>query len=214
MKKIPVMLIIFFLSVNLFAGKSSDVVNRLQKVYNKAVDFSANFQQKTFNRTLNKWVEASGKVFFKKKGKMRWEYKGDNAQIIVSNGIIMWIYQPQAKQVLIGNIKNSLSKTPADFLEGIGKLKKEFNYKLLNLKEYSGDKYYAVEFVPKEKNPNLSRMIMIINRKNFKIIEIRTFDFFHNENRILFSNCKINSKLPDSLFSFTPPKGTIIRKLR
>ena len=214
MKKFQIFFIILLISGSLYADETTKVINKLQKVYNSAVDFSANFGQKTFNRTLNKWVDASGKVYFKKKGKMRWEYKGDNAQLIVSDGVTMWIYQPEAKQVLVSNIRSSLSKTPANFLEGIGRLKEDFNYKLLKLKDYPNNKYYSVEFIPKEKNPNLSRMIIIMKKNNFNIVEIRTFDFFHNENRISFSGSKINSKLSDKIFSFKPPKGTIIRKMR
>ncbi len=213
MKVFKISLILFFFAFSLYSSEVDKVASKLQKIYEKAKDFSAEFEQASFNRTFNKWVKGGGKVYLKKGGKMRWEYTGKNAQTIVSNGKIMWVYQPQAKEVIIGDLKANVAKTPVNFLEGMGNLKKDFKVKLTTIKGYPPSKYYVLELTPREKLPNLTRMILIIKKKNMNIVEVRTYDFYENENIIKFKNIKINSNLPDSLFNFKIPAGARVMKM-
>ncbi len=205
--------VFLFFPVKSYGGKADRVAKRLQKIYEKAVDFSADFTQKSYNRTFNRWVTGKGKVFLKNGGKMRWEYYGKNAQTIVSDGKVMWVYQPDAKEVVISSLKDSVARTPVNFLEGMGNLRKDFKVKLTELGDYPSSKYYVLELTPREKMPNLTRMLMVVDKKDFRVVEVRTYDFYNNENIIKFYNQKLNSGLKDSLFQFKVPPGTRVLKM-
>ncbi len=195
------------------AESTGKVLKKLQKIYEQAVDFTADFQQKSYNRTFKKWIKGEGKVYLKKGGKMRWEYKGKNAQVIVSDGKTMWVYQPDAKEVIISSLKSGVARTPINFLEGMGNLNRDFKGKLIKLKEYPSSRYYVVELTPREEIPNLTRMVIVVDKKSMKVVEVRTYDFYQNENIIKFFNVKLNTGLPDSIFKFRIPPGTRVMKM-
>ena len=57
-------------------SRSADqIVDSLQKNYDATVDFTADFRQETEVKTLNRKLKASGKLYFKRPGKMLWRYE-------------------------------------------------------------------------------------------------------------------------------------------
>ncbi len=212
-RRVSVIFLIIFFAVSLEASSLSRIINKLQKIYEKAEDFKSEFHQESYNRTFKRWVKADGVVYMKKSGKMRWEYKGENAQTIVSDGKTMWVYQSAAKEVIISDLRSSVAKVPVSFLDGMGNLKRDFKVEKISLKDYPSSKYIVLRLTPKKELPNLTEMILVIKRKDFSVKEVRSFDFYHNENRIIFKNPEINSGLKDSLFRFKIPPGTRVMKM-
>ncbi len=93
----------------------------------------ANFIQEYFGKVMKQPNRGEGKVYFKKKGMMRWDYTVPN-QKLISDGHTLWYYQPEEKQVLLSDVSRVLKeKTPLAFLSGEGNLGRDFN--LVNLKE-------------------------------------------------------------------------------
>jgi len=83
------------LSLGLFAGgawagasqpKVGEVVRRLQARYDSTKDFTADFSEAVEAATLGKTLESSGQVFFKRPGRMRWEFVEPEQQTIVADG--------------------------------------------------------------------------------------------------------------------------------
>ena len=56
---------------------------------------------------------ASGKVYIKYPGMMRWEYEKPDRQIIITDADKLWIYRPEDNQVMTG-------KAPTFFRDGKG----------------------------------------------------------------------------------------------
>ena len=77
-----------------------EVLRKLQRMYQETVDFSADFVQVTLLKATNRQVQYSGRVHFKKPGKMRWDYNVPKGQTIVVDGKFLWFYQPEEKQVI------------------------------------------------------------------------------------------------------------------
>ena len=75
--------LIFALAVTIASAESSatetrsgdQIVDSLQKNYDATVDFVADFRQETEVKTLNRKLKASGKLYFKRPGKMLWRYE-------------------------------------------------------------------------------------------------------------------------------------------
>ena len=76
------------------------VIQQVQGKYNQTKDFTANFQQSTNIGSLGRSQKAHGRVYLKKPGMMRWEYEKPEEQLIVSNGKLLWIYDPSLNQVI------------------------------------------------------------------------------------------------------------------
>jgi outer membrane lipoprotein carrier protein len=181
------------------------VLGEIQKRYETANDFEADFLQEYIGKVMMRPQKGEGKVYFKKKGMMRWDYRVPNYQLI-TNGQTLWYHQPEDKQVFVSGISKVIKeKTPLAFLAGEGNLTRDFT--LLNLDE-SKDGHYGVELAPKEANPALGKLSLTVDRKTHLIVQVDVFDGLGNVTRTRFLNIKTNVGLPDSLFQFAKPPGT------
>lgn len=182
------------------------VVAKVQQQYETRQDFKAQFVQETTVKSLGRKQRSEGLVFFKKPGKMRWIYEKPTQQEIISDGKTLWNYRPEDKQVVVAPMTQAFqAKTPSTFLAGIGNLQRDF--KAHFLQEPSAGKNYSLELIPFEPQGNLEKLFLMVDPKDFKILQARIQDLMGNITQITFSKIQFDNKLPDSLFIFAPPPG-------
>ncbi len=122
------------------------IVDKLQKNYDATTDFVADFRQETEVKTLNRSLKASGKLSFKRPGKMLWRYDEPKGQFVLADGKHLYFYQPEQNQVIKSPLKNAFrGDIPLSFLLGLGNLKKDFNATL----KASEDNQYVLRLEPK-----------------------------------------------------------------
>src|SRR5574341_2481002 len=124
--------------LSLAAERADDehIVASLQKSYDATQDFVAEFRQENDVKTLNRKIKASGKVYFKRPGKMLWRYEEPKGQWVLADGKNLYYYQPEQRQVIKSPLKSAFrSDIPLSFLLGIGNLKKEFKVSLKGLEQ-------------------------------------------------------------------------------
>ena len=183
-----------------------EIVGKVQEQYETHEDFKANFIQESLVKSLGKKQAAEGIVYFKKPGKMRWNYQKPTKQEIISDGKNLWNYRPEDKQVLVSPMTNAFqSKAPSTFLAGIGNLKKDFQARWG--KEPSPKENYSLELNPQETQGSLEKLFLLVDRESFKILQARIQDVMGNVTQISFSKIQFDNRLPESLFTFTPPQG-------
>jgi outer membrane lipoprotein carrier protein len=185
-----------------------EVLNEIQNRYEKTNDIEADFTQEYISKVMKQPTKGAGKVYFKKKGMMRWNYTTPH-QNLISDGHTLWFYQPDEKQVLVSNLSSVLKeRTPLAFLAGEGDLSRDFN--LLSLKETVSQKEenYVVELIPKEPLTTFSKLILTAEKRTFTVLQADVFDGMGNVTRTRFINIKTNVGLSDSLFQFIIPPGT------
>ena len=197
-----------------FCTTGQEVLNGIQSRYEKTNDIEANFIQEYFGKGMKQPNRGEGKVFFKKKGMMRWDYTVPN-QKLVSDGHTLWYYHPDEKQVLISEISNVLNeKTPLAFLSGEGNLSRDF--KLLNLKKSvpPQEDHHVVELAPQKPLATLSKLILTVDKKDYLVLQVDVLDALGNLTRTRFVDIKTNVGLSSSLFQFSIPPGTEVIKAR
>jgi outer membrane lipoprotein carrier protein len=207
------MLIYLFSTPMAFGITGETVLSEIQNRYEKTNEFEANFVQEYVSKMMRQPNKAEGKVYFKKKGMMRWDYTVPN-QKFISNGHTLWYYQPEEKQVLVSDISSVLKeKTPLAFLAGEGNLKRDF--KLINLNESISEKEdnYILELAPKEPLANLTKLILTVDKKTYYVIQADVFDELGNVTRTRFIDIKTNIGLSNSFFHFAIPPGTEVIKM-
>ncbi len=68
-----------------------------------------------------------GRLLVKKPGKMRWDYTAPETKLFVSDGVKMYSYIPQDKQVIVSAVPpDDKATTPTLFLAGKGNLTRDF----------------------------------------------------------------------------------------
>lgn len=190
------------------------VLAEIQKRYENTNDLEARFVQEYISRVMKQPQKGEGTVYFKKKGMMRWDYRTPN-QKFISNGQIVWYYQPDEKQVLIYDLTNLVKeKTPLAFLAGEGNLGRDFD--LVNFNEGAPGKedHYVVELVPKEPNAGLAKLVLTADKKTFFIYQVDVIDGLGNVTRTRFRDIKTNPGLQSSFFNFTVPPGVEVMRVQ
>jgi len=183
-----------------------EIVAKVQEQYEIHGDFKANFIQESLVKSLGKKQVAEGVVYFKKPGKMRWNYQKPVKQEIISDGKNLWNYRPEDKQVLVSPVTSAFqAKAPSTFLAGIGNLRKDFQAQWA--KEPSPQENYSLELTPRETQGSLEKLFLLVDRESFKILQARIQDVMGNVTQISFSRVQFDNHLSDSLFTFSPPQG-------
>jgi outer membrane lipoprotein carrier protein len=197
-----------------FSATGQAILNEIQTRYEKTNDFEANFIQEYIGKVMRQANRGEGKVYFKKKGMMRWDYTIPN-QKLISDGHTLWYYQPEEKQVLISDVSKILKeRTPLAFLAGEGNLNRDFN--LLNLNESISQKEdnYLVELAPKEPLATVAKLILTVDKKTYIVLQADVLDGLGNVTRTRFIEIKTNVGFSNSFFQFTIPPGTEVIKMQ
>ena len=197
-------ILLLLLPGSAFALDATAVVDAIQKQYDATDTFQARFVQKSYLKVLGQSQKAEGFVSIKKPGKMKWDYKAPDRQILVSNNEGLWLYLPDEKQVTKMKVQSIYSSnTPALFLAGRGKLTESFT--IGKVTEERG--LYVVEMIPRDKAQSLSKMVLLAGKKDYQIIGSRVYDNLGNKTEMLFSDIQTNPNLEQKLFQFEVPKG-------
>ena len=190
-----------------------EIVSKVQLTYDTIGDFQAHFVQESVVKSFDAVhaQRAEGVVYFKKKGKMFWDYHKPTPQQIISDGKTLWLYEPEEKQVTIGMVETGLpSEISADLLNGKANLKKDFTVQLVTVGENQDKNTIVLELTPKVPQPNVTRVALTLDSKTFQILHTEVYDLFDNSTRITFSQKKTDINLSEALFTFTPPPGVEI----
>ena len=204
-----ILMILFGLAVECYGLSVEELITRVQRNYDRITDLQARFAQEYTNKSLNRVKKAEGRVYFKKSGMMRWEYRKPVRQEIVSDGSTIWHYQPEDNQVIVGEISKTVrAKIPTAFLSGEGDLRRDFRILSPKGKSQRDGSFYLLELAPIEQQVDIQRLVLRVDPKQYLIVQTDIYDAFENVNRTRFSGIKTNRNLPDSLFTFVIPPGT------
>ncbi|MBM4347583.1 MAG: outer membrane lipoprotein chaperone LolA [Deltaproteobacteria bacterium] len=206
----------FFLSGMVFystalAATAQVVLTEIQNQYEKTDDFEANFSQEYIGKVMRQSQKGEGKVYFKKKGMMRWDYRIPN-QKIISDGQTLWFYQPEENQVLVSSADKMIKEF--GFLVGEGDLRRDFKVNHVVESTPLKEDYFVIEMAPKETHPAVSKLSLTVDKKSYFIIQVDVFDGLGNVTRTRFNDIKTNTNLSGSFFQFKVPPGTEIIKMQ
>jgi outer membrane lipoprotein carrier protein len=196
-------LLLFTLGPSCALASGEDSAALILKAYDGVTDLSARFSQLTTIETTEIEKTSSGAVFFKRGGKMRWEYEGNDPQLIVSDGKVLWFYQVRDRTAVrreTGKLPPS-AKIALDLLGGLRGSEKYF--------EKSSCGEGCLELTPKKPDPDLKRLLVRHGADGF-ITSVSTENGLGNVTRVEFSGIKKNTGVKEELFSFTPPEGVEI----
>lgn len=161
----------------------------------------AQFRQIVLDKKMTAVQESTGKLEFSRPGKFRWLYEKPYQQIIVGDGVKLWLYDPDLKQVTVKKLDQAIGGSPAALLAGKGEIEKHFTLKDMG-KRGTLD---WLEATPKDKEGTFDTVRMGFSGETLEVMELR--DHFGQTTLIKFSALERNPRLAADAFHFTPPKG-------
>jgi outer membrane lipoprotein carrier protein len=196
-----------FSAVRLSAAEKNaaePIVDSLQKNYDATVDFIADFRQETEVKTLNRTLKTSGKLSFKRPGKMLWRYDEPKGQFVLADGKHLYFYQPDQNQVIKSPLKNAFrGDIPLSFLLGLGSLKKDFNASL----KAADEAQYILRLEPKGEAGGYSEILLGVGKASPEILWVSVRDAANNLTTLRFSGMRKGVGLKDDLFQAQIPDG-------
>lgn len=199
---------VFLLSNVAWADDLNAIIAKVQKTYDGIHDIQANFTQFTTSASIKETQKAEGIVYFKKPGMMKWEYKSPGKDIIVSDGVTIWIYQQDIGQVMVGNALDNGTSISNNFLAGMGNIKKDFEIEMAE----GDNNAHLLKLNPKTAQPNLRKLYIAVDKKTFLVIRTIVYDMLNNETKVIFEKIKTNQSLSGSIFKFNIPEGVKVVK--
>jgi outer membrane lipoprotein carrier protein len=203
MKNLIFGLLALFLSFSASAQydpKALEILEAMSKKYKSIPAFEANIAC-----TLTNDVDKINEEF---KGKIT--VKGDKfrmalpEQEVINNGVTIWTYLPEAKEVNIDNYDpGSEDVNPSKMHEVY---KKGFKYLYLQDKTEGGVLCEEIDLVPEKKDAQYFKIKMFINKKEKTIQSFTLFDKGGNRYKYTISKFTPNPKVEDSYFAFDPGK--------
>src|SRR5262249_44496741 len=149
-------------------------------------------------QTSSQVIRSSGKVYFAKPGRMRWEYVEPEPQTIVADGAVLWIDQPRDHQVLKTAFREAFqSRTPVSFLLGVGRLDQDF----ASIRSLSpaDDGSLRLELKPKEDaDGGIGDLVLDVDPVNYDLRGATVTDSLGNQTRLKLSDVRRNQTLDDT----------------
>jgi outer membrane lipoprotein carrier protein len=173
---------------------------RLETALKDLSSFRAQFRQTVTDANGQLTESAAGTVALARPGRFRWDYR-EPAQLIVSDGTTVWLYDVDLAQVTIRPAAETLVGTPALLLSGQADLHAEFA-----VSDGGVDEGLAWSLLS-PKDPKSDFRELRIGIAEGKLRRMVLVDRLGQTTRLDFDRIERNPSLDPGSFSFTPPPG-------
>src|SRR5512146_1219982 len=179
-------------------------LTRLQQRYDCSRSLQANFDE-TLSSPGGMTRTRKGAVYFKKVGRMRWEFAAPSDGTVVSDGKTVFDYEKDLNQVVELPVRKARKSRATAFLLGLGNIRKDFKVSLPP--KPSGDGLVHVILTPKGGGDTME---LGLDPKSYDIVNFKLTNQGGGVTELRFSDIRTNVALDESLFRFTVPEGADI----
>jgi len=211
-------------------GRTTDeaqaLVRKIESRYKSAQTLGATFLERYSEGRRTAEVE-SGRVFFSRPGRMRWEYEAPEKKLFLSDGRFVWFYVPSDRTVTRARVKESADwRTPLALLTGKANLKRvcgRIEMAPDNIQQLAG--HAVLRCIPRgEGHPDRAKglsaaespeggfleVLLEVDRTTGDLASVLVRQPGGVELEYRFANWEFNPPLEESLFHFAAPIGVAI----
>ncbi|EKD54772.1 MAG: hypothetical protein ACD_60C00045G0011 [uncultured bacterium] len=189
-----------FLIVYSALAHASVASDELLKLLDNTHSMQAGFIQKvsdTKGRVIN---QTEGQMAMQRPGKFRWDTKKPTAQLIVTDGKRLWIYDPDLEQVTIRFLETAAGETPALLLSNTNTtLEKDF--RIEEISNHSTTRWFLLR--PHDQGSVFA--LIKLGFVNNQIKEMQLQDRLGHMTAIQFNRVSTNQNVSPALFAFKIP---------
>src|SRR6266576_4161051 len=172
----------------------------LQQRYQGIKDFSADFVHNYRSGVLKTQTQERGKVTVKKPSRMHWTYTAPEKKEFISDGVKIYSYIPQDKQVIVSSVPaDNQATSPAMFLAGKGDIVRDFSASYV---DSTVPGTVALKLTPRHSEPDYEYLVVAVDPATSQIRALTTRDQEGGDSTLIFSNLKENQGISDKEFAF------------
>jgi len=183
----------------------------LQQRYQGIRDFAADFVHTYRGGVLRTQTTERGNVKIKKPGRMHWVYTAPEKKEFVSDGLKVYSYLPQDKQVMVASMpSDNQATTPALFLAGKGDIARDFTAAYAEASPAGTTRpagTVSLKLTPRQSEPEYEYLVVAIDPATLQIRALTTRDRQGGDSTLVFANLKENRGISDKEFAFRIPSG-------
>ncbi len=188
------------------------VVTKLQERYQKTTDLQADFIQTTRIEGFATPIFSRGRVYIKKPGRLRWDYRAPTVEEIYVNKNDLTMYVPEHKQVLVGKLtKMTASRAPLQLLQGVANLEEQFTVTPTEGAARGAGGLPLVTLLPKPggrgSGQTTRKIVLEVHPKTYFLKTVAIHEAGGNVSTFEFTNLRPNTGLGDDVFAFRVPPG-------
>ncbi|MGB5197524.1 MAG: outer membrane lipoprotein carrier protein LolA [Candidatus Deferrimicrobium sp.] len=187
------------------------LLRRVGERYAAARTLSAKFRQEIPLQNVGIVRKASGSVHFGRPLKMRWDYKGPEAQMFLADGRYFYFRPAGSSQVIRRGVdeKGLGGKIPLLLLFGKGEITALFRVDAADPRK-NGEET-VLRLSPRDDGaPEVRRIDLVVGTADALIREIHVFDRLGGENHLYLTDVTVNPSLPVDFFRFRKPSGVSV----
>ncbi len=184
------------------------LLRRVEAKYSAVARLSAGFRQEVPLQNLGILRKASGRLFFERPLKMRWEYRGDDAQVFLADGEYLYFRPADSPEVFRRKIdeKTLGGKVPLLLLFGGKEITGMFRVEAAVPRKGKG--VTALHLVPRgDAAPDVRRIDLVVGDDDFLVREVHIYDRLGGSNHLYLEDTRLNPPIPAGTFRFRKPKG-------
>ena len=189
------------LSLTVNAAVTQTAAQELHQLLKPINSLSADFTQQIKGHNNRELQLLNGNLSLKKTNQLRWNVLDPMPQLIVSDGKLVWLYDPDLEQVVIQSFSDDFMANPISILLGdLDQLNRDFTVLLISDDRFS--------LKPKQKN---SLFVAIQLRFVDSVLShIEYQDNFGQNTQLTLSQVKLNPQLAKNTFVFDIPQAVDI----
>jgi outer membrane lipoprotein carrier protein len=207
-------LTVLLLSISLisatFSGPSfaQTAAQSLGEQLGRQKNIEADFVQYVLDASGSRLQETHGHMVLAQPNQFWWQTADPFAQLLISNGKRLWIYDEDLEQVTVQTLDQRTTSTPALLLSG-NSTNIEAEFDVIMKRGDSGLVFYRLT----PKDPESLYETLRLNFKNNQLLEMQLEDTMNQKTSLTFSNMVFNPQLKDGLFEFVVPENTDVLEM-
>ena len=192
------------------AGPSSvkTAAQSLGEQLGRQTNIEADFVQYVLDASGSRLQETHGHMVLAQPNQFWWQTEDPFAQLLVSNGKRLWIYDEDLEQVTVQTLDQRSTSTPALLLSGNATdIGAEFDVVM----QTGGNGLVFYRLTPKD--PESLYQTLRLNFKNNQLLEMQLEDAMNQKTSLTFSNMVLNPQLKENLFEFVIPENVDVLEM-
>lgn len=190
----------FFVTASLQADSES--LERLHDRLQGMRSFQAGFTQTVMDGRGTMMQASQGEIAVKRPGLLHWQVYAPLEQLLVSDGVKLWSYDPDLEQVTVQAVDQRLSQTPALLLSGeVDGLSDSYEINSVQL----DDDVWQFQLTPKQPDSLFEQLKLTFFGET--LVQMHLLDSLGQRSSLEFNNVKMNPELKNDMFTFEPPEG-------
>jgi outer membrane lipoprotein carrier protein len=190
------------------ANSAPTAAQSLGEQLGQQTNIKADFVQYVLDASGSRLQETHGHMVLAQPNKFWWQTEDPFAQLLVSNGKRLWIYDKDLQQVTVQTLDQRSTSTPALLLSGNATdIGAEFD--VVIQRGENGLVFYRLT----PKDPESLYQMLRLNFKNNQLLEMQLEDAMNQKTSLIFSNMVLNPELQQNLFDFVIPENVDVLEM-